>query len=192
MAYCAFPQWPGRPRKPGELCVSLANYYRRLREYGLNDSHSGNASVRIHDCVWITAAGASGDDFVVSDLVACSLDRDIPENASSDARIHLETYRAQPYINAIFHAHPPYTIGLTMDGERFGPIDLGGRLYCRSVPILDVPFDDLTDQYVRSVSTEIAQSISLVLKQSLVVIVRTHGVYSAGAKLEDAYKRICT
>ena len=31
--------------------ATLASYYHRLREHGLNDSHSGNASVRINDNV---------------------------------------------------------------------------------------------------------------------------------------------
>lgn len=171
--------------------VSLANYYRRLREYGLNDSHSGNASIRVDDRVWITPAGACGDDFVAGKLVECHLNAEIPDNASSDALIHLTTYRAQPQINAILHAHPPYTIGLAMDGEQFGPVDLGARVYFHSVPILDVPFDDLISQYRGCSSTKIAQSISLRLTESLLVIVRAHGVYAAGANAEDAYKRIC-
>ena len=172
--------------------ATLASYYHRLREHGLNDSHSGNASVRINDSVWITPAGACGDDFSSSDLIECRLDSDIPDNASSDTLIHLETYRAQPNVNAILHARPPYTIGMTMDGKRFDPIDLGGVLHFQSVTILDIPFDDLINQYVGSRSTEIAQSISLSLKESWLVVVRAHGVYSAGANLEDAYKKICT
>jgi L-fuculose-phosphate aldolase len=185
MAYPFFPMISA-------TSVTLAGYYHRLREHGLNDSHSGNASVRIDDSVWITPAGACGDDFSSSDLVECRLDSDIPDNASADTLIHLETYRARPNVNAILHAHPPYTIGMTMDGKRFGPIDLGGLLHFQSVTILDIPFDDLINQYVGSRSTEIAQSISLSLKESWLVIVRAHGVYSAGASLKDAYKRICT
>ena len=143
MAYPFFPMISA-------TSVTLAGYYHRLREHGLNDSHSGNASVRINDSVWITPAGACGDDFSSSDLVECRLDSDIPDNASADTLIHLETYRARPNVNAILHAHPPYTIGMTMDGKRFGPIDLGGLLHFQSVTILDIPFDDLINQYVGS------------------------------------------
>ena len=32
----------------------LVQYYRWLREYGYNDSHSGNASVREGDHIWVT------------------------------------------------------------------------------------------------------------------------------------------
>ncbi len=53
--------------------ATLASYYHRLREHGLNDSHSGNAFVRINDSAWITPAGACGDDFSSSDLGECRL-----------------------------------------------------------------------------------------------------------------------
>ena len=36
----------------------LVRHYRWLRQYGNNDSHSGNASTRVGDTLWVTPTGA--------------------------------------------------------------------------------------------------------------------------------------
>ena len=39
----------------------LVRHYLWLRRYGLNDSHSGNASVRDGELVWVTPTGCCAD-----------------------------------------------------------------------------------------------------------------------------------
>ena len=51
----------------------LIRHYRWLRQYGINDSHSGNASVRDGDRVWVTPTGACADTLAAADLKACTL-----------------------------------------------------------------------------------------------------------------------
>ena len=41
--------------------LDLIRHYRRLRQYGLNKLHSGNASVRSRDDYQVTPTGACAD-----------------------------------------------------------------------------------------------------------------------------------
>ncbi|HKF93705.1 MAG TPA: class II aldolase/adducin family protein, partial [Gammaproteobacteria bacterium] len=46
----------------------IVRYYRWLRRYGYNDSHSGNASVRYGDAIWVTPTGACADTLIAGEL----------------------------------------------------------------------------------------------------------------------------
>ena len=47
----------------------LVLYYRLLRQHGLNDSHSGNGSVRLNNYFAVTKTGACADTIEVNQLV---------------------------------------------------------------------------------------------------------------------------
>ena len=120
----------------------LVACYSWLRRYGYNDSHSGNASFREQDTVWITPSGACADTLVPEDLVACSMQGEAGENASFDATLHIEVYRQNPEARALLHSHGPYTIALTLDGEDFVPVDFEGQLYFPRVPYTASPLSN--------------------------------------------------
>ena len=93
------------------LREDLIRHYRWLRQYGLNDSHSGNASVRDGERVWITPTGACADLLEPQQLVQCSVDGSCGQGASLDAPLHIEVYRRNPkatagYDHVIFDTAP--------------------------------------------------------------------------------------
>ena len=168
----------------GDARHTLVRYYRWLRQHGLNDSHSGNASLREGDLAWVTPTGCSADTLEVDDLLACRLDRPAPSGASLDAPLHLAVYRARPEATAVLHSHGPHSIAMTLAGGDFLPADFEGRYYFRTVPVLDIP----PDQYTGRSPDEVAA----VLAQHRVCVVRGHGVYAAGETLDLAYKWTCS
>lgn len=164
--------------------TQLVQYYRWLRHYGLNDSHSGNASVREGDSVWITPTGACADTLVVDLLVQCSVSGEPSSGASLDAPLHLAVYRHNPAARALLHSHGPHSVALTLDGGDFTPVDFEGTYYFRRVPVLTIPYSEYT-----------AKSPALVadsLRKSPVAVVRGHGVYAWGENLDRAYKWTCS
>lgn len=163
----------------------LVQYYRRLREYGYNDSHSGNASVREGEFLWVTPTGAFAELLKPHDLVACPLEGDIPPGASLDAALHRGVYLGNPQVNAVLHSHGAYTVAATLDGADFLPVDFEGRYYFPRGPVLDIAYDD---DYWREAPRRVAEA----LRDSRVVVVRGHGVYAAGETLELAYKWTCS
>ena len=162
------------------LKQELVETYRWLRQYGLNDSHSGNASVREGDTVWITPTGCCADTLGEEDLVACSIDGTEGEKASLDATLHIATYIANPDVRCVLHSHGPYSVAITMDGNDFTPPDFEGVYYFSRVPVLTIPYQDYVDESPRQVSRTLAKYP--------VAVVRGHGVYACAESVNLAYK----
>ncbi|MEZ5581860.1 MAG: class II aldolase/adducin family protein [Candidatus Competibacteraceae bacterium] len=115
----------------------LVRHYRWLRQYGLNDSHSGNASVRDNETVWITPSGCCADTLSSGEVVECLIDGEIGKDASLDVALHLAVYR-NPKTMALLHSHGPYSVAMTMDCKEFVPADFEGQLYFSRVPVVTI------------------------------------------------------
>jgi L-fuculose-phosphate aldolase len=162
----------------------LVQYYRWLRDYGYNDSHSGNASVRENDFFWVTPTGAFAERLKPHDLVACPLEGEIPAGASLDAALHRAVYVANPQAQAVLHSHGAYTVAVTLNGVDYVPPDFEGRYYFQRVPVLDIPYADYW--------AEAPHRVAAALRDGPIVVVRGHGVYAAAETLELAYKWTCS
>jgi len=162
----------------------LVRYYRWLRQFGLNDSHSGNGSVKDQDTVWVTPTGCCADTLAAGDLVACRLDEDPPTEASLDAALHLSVYRRSPATGAVLHSHGPHCIALTLGGHALVPSDFEGACYFDHVPLLDIAYKN----YLSQAPTAVAEALG----NARVAIVRGHGVYAHGENLDRAYKWTCS
>ncbi|MEW4981582.1 MAG: class II aldolase/adducin family protein [Cycloclasticus sp.] len=162
----------------------LCFYYRLLRQHGLNDSHSGNGSVRLSDAFAITKTGACADTIKVDELIHCHLNKPPPENASLDASIHQSIYQTNERYQAVLHAHNPYTIALTLHSQQFSPVDFEGKLYFGDLQVIECE----AKRYLEVMPKRICES----LKQQPIAIVQSHGVYAAAGSLELAYKWLCS
>ncbi|MBA2409684.1 MAG: class II aldolase/adducin family protein [Gammaproteobacteria bacterium] len=162
----------------------LVRHYRWLRRYGYNDSHSGNASAREGDTVWITPTGACADTLIIDELIACDIDAPGAPGASLDTPLHLEVYRRNPQARAVLHSHAPHSVALTLNGKDFVPVDFEGQLYFPKVPVVTIAYAD----YLR----ESPRRVAALLASHPVAIVRGHGVYACGASLNLAYKWMCS
>lgn len=167
-----------------DIRSDLVRHYRWLRQYGCNDSHSGNASVLEDKTVWVTPSGACADLLQAEDLVRCGLDGERGEGASLDAPLHLLVYRRNPAARAVLHSHGPYSVALTMNGEDFIPPDFEGQYYFPKVPVITIP-------YARYVE-EAPEQVAAVLAEYPITVVRGHGVYACAPSLNLAYKWSCS
>lgn len=166
------------------LKQELVQHYRWLRQYGCNDSHSGNASLRWHDEVWVTPTGCCADTLQADDLVRCQVDGTMESGASLDAALHIEVYRQNPNAKAVFHSHGAHVVALTMNGQDFVPIDFEGQYYFPVVPVVSIDYD----QYVALSPNAVAQQLA----QHKVTVVRGHGVYACAETINLAYKWSCS
>ena len=162
----------------------LISYYRWLRQYGINDSHSGNASVRDNDIVWVTPTGACADTLDADDLVACTISGEIGDGASLDAPLHLAVYQHNPKTQAVLHSHGAHTVALTMNGEDFIPPDFEGQYYFPRVPVININYDRYLEDAPRLVAATLAEYP--------ITVVRGHGVYAQAITLNLAYKWTCS
>ena len=162
----------------------LNQYYRWLRQFGYNDSHSGNISARDDELFWVTPTGACADTLQPEDFISCPLDQPVPAGASGDANLHQAIYRANPDAQAIVHSHCPHAVALTLNGKDFVPPDFEGQLYFPSVSVITVPYDVYFEQA--------AEQVAKTLAKHSICIVRGHGVYAWGETLNLAYKWTCS
>ena len=162
----------------------LLRYYRWLRRYGYNDSHSGNASVRQGEGFWVTPTGSCADTLRAHELLWCPLDGDPPPGASLDAPLHRAVYRRNPQAGAVLHSHGPHSIAMTLEGGDFAPLDFEGQYHFPRVPVLSIPYE----RYVAEAPAAVAE----VLAGQRIAVVRGHGVYAQGETLDLAYKWTCS
>lgn len=167
-----------------DIKQDLIRYYQWLRQYGINDSHSGNASVRDDSTVWVTPTGACADTLQADDLVACSLGGSIGKGASLDAALHVAVYQQNPKARAILHSHGPHTVALTMNGEDFVPPDFEGQYYFPRVPVISIDYD----RYLKDAPRLVASTLA----DYPITVVRGHGVYAQAETLNLAYKWTCS
>jgi len=158
----------------------LVRYSQWLRRRGFNDAETGNASVRLGERFWITPSGAGADELRREDLVACTVEGDIPEDASVDAPIHQAVYRAQPEAAAVLHSHGPYSVAVSFGGRDFAPSDFEGSRLLGSVPVLAVD----PEQHLEKGAAVIAGALA----DYPVCAVAGHGVYARGRDLKEAYR----
>jgi L-fuculose-phosphate aldolase len=163
---------------------SLIQYYRWLRVYGYNDSHSGNASYRQEEHFCVTPTGACADTLSEDELKCGSLSAQPPEGASLDAELHRQVYLNNPLAGAVLHSHAPHLVALTMSGKDFVPQDFEGQYYFGIIHVLDLPYDRIIQ--------EAPMAVGKMLKELPLVVVRGHGVYAQGKDLNLAYKWICS
>lgn len=159
---------------------------RVLHELGLVSSHGGNLSMRDKDSLYITKTGRMVGFLKDRDIIRLPIyqedERD--DRASIELIVHRYIYRENPSINAIVHAHPIFatTIGYFLD--HFNPIDIEGKLFLNSVPVVAVSKP--------SASKELALTLATVFKNYNTAIVRSHGSFCIGKTIDEALKYTST
>lgn len=150
---------------------------QNLFSAGLNNSHSGNISIRIGDKIIITRRGSMLGNLSERDLITTSLKQndDNTCHASSELGVHKSIYLNTP-AQAILHAHPPYVVALSMlEKEHLVPIDAEGLYFLPKVPILSPS--------ISIASKELEISLPVALKDNRIAVVKGHGTFAAGENL---------
>lgn len=146
---------------------------------GMNNSHSGNLSIRNNRMLIITRSGSMLHRLEYTDMVETMIDADDAETvrASREIPVHRAIYRGTQ-AQAIAHAHPPHLIALSMQSSRIVPVDAEGMYFFRTgAPVIGVANSIASD--------EVAQKIVPEFADSPIVIVRGHGAFAIGADLEE-------
>lgn len=152
-----------------------------LYSSGLNNSHSGNMSVRSNRMMAITCSGSMLHRLEFSDIVETLIDGEDSQSvlASRERPVHRAIYM-QTSAGAIVHAHPPHLIALSLHCRNFMPIDAEGRYFFeRGVAVVEVAN--------AIASEEVAVKVAPILRTAPIVIVRGHGTFAVGDSLEECF-----
>lgn len=147
---------------------------------GMNNTHSGNMSVRINRMMAITRSGAMLHRLQFDDLVETLIEGEDNETvrASREIPVHRGIY-LKTDANAIVHAHPPHIIALSLNKNYIRPCDAEGEyFFAKGIPVVEVKN--------AIASEEVAQKIIPFFQESPVVVVKGHGSFAIGEDLEEA------
>lgn len=160
------------------LTEDFARVGRILFQGGLNNSHSGNMSVRVGDRLVITRRGAMLGELGEGDLVDVGIDGDDSgiALASTEVSVHRAVYTSTSHL-ALVHTHPRSATALSLGQDSVVPVDDEGRYYFKRVPVLAVGMS--------IGSGELAEKLPGLLRDFPVVLVRGHGAFAVGDTLEE-------
>lgn len=148
---------------------------------GINNSHSGNLSVRYGDRIVITRRGSMLGHLTERDLIETGLEKNDSHItlASTEIRVHRAIYR-QTSALAIVHAHPVFATALSLIDDEIIPVDSEGSYVLHKVPVLSAEHT--------IGSQEVEENLPFLLRESKIVMLRGHGCFAIGQLLEEAYQ----
>lgn len=167
------------------LRQELVKCMKILHDKGLVYGLGGNASARVgkDGTILITPSGKFKGDLKPEDLVKIDLNGQIIEGClrpSIEGPLHTAIYRSSPGINAIIHAHSPFTTGLALAGKKIAPVNFETAVMFKEVPILE---------FRPPGSKELGELVAQNIKGQSAVILQNHGVVAVGSTPIEA---LCT
>jgi L-fuculose-phosphate aldolase len=147
---------------------------------GLTTSISGNHSVRAGSWIWVTPSGVPRYRMRPIDLVKVNLKTGKTIGSSKpsiELGMHRSIYSQRPDINAIVHAHSPFTIGVSISGKFRHIIEEAKIVVGQPTFITNKP----------SGSIELARAVSNQFqKGARAVVIKNHGVVAGGSDIHHA------
>lgn len=162
-----------------EFSFWSAELYRQ----NLVSALSGNLSLKIGSDIYITRKGSFLGFLKPADIVkvslksTCAADR----KASRELASHRSILCSLPFA-AVMHAHPPYTIAVSLKFKKIDLVDLEGKYYFPKVPIIETE--------LKPGAKDLPQKLISAFKKSPVVIVRGHGVFAVGKNFAETFALI--
>ena len=169
-----------------ELLDAFQRCGRALFGGGLNNSHSGNLSVRAavdgRQGTWVTRTRSMGHEIRPRDVVfAADAARDERSDLSREFVVHHAIYRGTDHA-AVVHCHPRDAITLAFVEDEIVPLQIEGHgALPGRVPVLEVAN--------ASASPELCEAIAPMLADVPAVMVRGHGLFVGAASLDQATHR---
>ena len=103
---------------------SIIDACRDMNRLGVNQGTSGNISLRHDDGMLITPTSIPYDTMRPEQIVFMKLDSapEAGQRPSSEWRFHRDILNARPEVNAVVHAHPPFSTILAIMGREVPPV----------------------------------------------------------------------
>ncbi|MBR1270920.1 class II aldolase/adducin family protein [Bradyrhizobium sp. AUGA SZCCT0222] len=159
---------------------SIIDACRSMNVLGINQGTSGNISLRHDTGLLITPTSVPYETMQPEQIVFMGLDGsfDAAQRPSSEWRFHLDILKARPEVNAVVHAHPPYSTILAIMGLEIPPIHymiaVAGGDTIRCAPYATFGTQELSEHAVRA------------LEDRMACLLEHHGMIAVGPSLSKA------
>src|SRR4029079_11248919 len=117
------------------------------------------------------------DNIITVDIEGDKVSGDWPRH--NEVYIHSEVLRARPEVNCVIHTHPEHAVAFSSLGKQLQPMSNDGTMFSAGVPI----FSETTDLIV---SQERGKAVAKTLGDRSALILRNHGIVTAGRTIEEA------
>ncbi|MEB4615736.1 class II aldolase/adducin family protein [Leucobacter sp. M11] len=172
-----------------ELREAIVDVGLRMWQRELVAANDGNVSVRLDDeRLLCTPTGISKGRMRPSDLAIVALDGTLLDagtgrGPSSEMKMHLRAYRVGSEtgtpVNAVVHAHPPYSTSFAIRGEAITSTMLAETVvFMPSVPLAP---------YAMPSTEEVPDSVAPFIAEYNACLLEHHGALTWGPDLEEAY-----
>ena len=168
------------PTKDREKRQSIIDACLRMNVLGINQGTSGNISLRHGDGMLVTPTSTPYEAMKPEQIVYMHLDgnHDPAQRPSSEWRFHRDILKARPEVQAIVHAHPPYSTMLAIMGMEIPPVHymvaVAGGDTIRCAPYATFGTQELSEHAVRA------------LEGRLACLLAHHGMIAVGPSLPKA------
>ena len=159
---------------------SILDACLRMNALGINQGTSGNISVRHEAGLLVTPTSVPYEAMRPEQIVYMGLDgsHDPAQRPSSEWRFHRDILRARPEVNAVVHAHPPYSTILAIMGMEIPPIHYmvacAGGDTIRCAPYATFGTQELSEHAVAALAGRLA------------CLLAHHGMIAVGSSLAKA------
>jgi L-fuculose-phosphate aldolase len=167
------------------LIKAIVDISQKLWTKGWVANHDGNVSVRFEDMLLATPTAVSKADIVPEMILTLDMEGNKLQGIGkpfSEIKLHLAAYRARQDINAVVHAHPPFSMARGLVG---GDFEI-------NVPEAVVSIGDVIPvaRYAMPGAKENDEIIAEALSKCDVFMMAGNGVLSVAADVKDAFLRM--
>ncbi len=167
------------------LINELVKYSQKLDQKGFVANHDGNISVKFDDVLLATPTAISKGNMIAD--IAITLDTDGKKiegmgQPFSEIKLHLAAYSCRHDINAVIHAHPPFSTAFGLTGKELVP----------NLPEAIVSIGDIVPvvPFAMPGSPESMEYIADAFQKVNVAMLAGNGVLAIGESIEQAYLRL--
>ncbi|PIQ89205.1 MAG: hypothetical protein COV72_04180 [Candidatus Omnitrophica bacterium CG11_big_fil_rev_8_21_14_0_20_42_13] len=156
----------------------------QLHQKSLISGPVGNISCRIEkDKFLVTTHNAYLGYLGNSEIIPVDNDGKMLEKSdkkpTSELALHLEAYKNKE-VNAVIHAHPPFTTAFYSKFKTLDIFSYEARLYMSNIPALEQDGPIVTD----------VKPVAESFKTSNIVVLKKHGVVAIGASFKETFSSI--
>lgn len=167
------------------LREKLANAGRILESEGQGDYCMGHVTLRTPEDpgrILMKAGGMGLEEMTPENIVTINIEGEKvagTHQRHNEVFIHSEIMRVRPDIQSVVHTHAPFSVIFSSLGKPLQPVGHPGSAFSDGLPV----FSDTTDLIV---TQDLGKAVARCLGQHQALLLRNHGIVTAGRTLEEA------
>jgi L-fuculose-phosphate aldolase len=174
-----------------EIREEIAAYGGLVYAQGLVSGASGNLSARVdEDHILITPSGChkgmlDAADLLIYNMKTCQTVGGSTVKPSSEIRMHTFVYQHRPDVQAVIHAHPPYTVALSVAGVSLAKVILPEVVLALGAIVECGYATPTTEDVVQAMRQPVQEGHN-------VLTLARHGSVTLGKNMQEAFCRLET